>query len=79
MPAGKPRAAAAAILMGPLLLAQGLWVRRVTPKLPEAPGAREGVRAPAVATVATVATAATARPVGRSGAVGRRAAPAHRR
>jgi lysophospholipase L1-like esterase len=60
MPAGKPRAAAAAILMGPLLLAQGLWVRRVTPKLPEAPGAREGVRAPAVATVATVATAATA-------------------
>jgi lysophospholipase L1-like esterase len=30
-------------LLGPLLLAQGHWVRRVTPVLPEPDGAREGV------------------------------------
>ncbi len=39
-------ATAAAVLLAPLLVAQGLWVRRVTPKLPEAPGPREGVVAP---------------------------------
>ena len=38
---------AAAVLAAPLLLAQGLWVRRVTPKLPEAEGPREGLRLPA--------------------------------
>jgi len=41
---------ALAALAAPLLVAQGLWVRRVTPKLPEAAGAREGVRAPTGAT-----------------------------
>lgn len=32
----------AKILLGPLLLAQGLYTRRVTPKLPEAEGDRQG-------------------------------------
>ncbi len=32
-------------LAAPLLLAQGVYVRRVTPRLPEAAGAREGERA----------------------------------
>lgn len=36
---------ALAAVVAPLLVAQGLWVRRVTPKLPEAAGAREGLRA----------------------------------
>lgn len=31
-----------ALLFSPLLLAQGMWVRAKTPKLPEAEGAREG-------------------------------------
>ncbi len=31
------------ILLGPLLLGQGWWVRRVTPVLPEPPGERMGV------------------------------------
>lgn len=35
--------AAIGAFAAPLLLAQGIWVRRVTPKLPEAEGAREGV------------------------------------
>ncbi|PID35726.1 MAG: lipase [Rhodobacterales bacterium] len=30
------------LLLSPLLLLQALWVRKVTPKLPEAAGAREG-------------------------------------
>ncbi len=34
---------ASLLALGPLLLAQGLYVRRVTPRLPEPPGAREGV------------------------------------
>ena len=34
------------VLSAPLLIAQGLWVRRVTPKLPEAAGPREGLRMP---------------------------------
>lgn len=37
------------VAAAPLLFAQGLWVRRVTPKLPEAGGAREGLH-PAGAT-----------------------------
>ena len=49
MRAGRPGAAVVGILMAPLLLAQGLWVRRVTPKLPEAQGPREGVRTPDIA------------------------------
>ena len=32
----------ATVALGPLLLLQGRWVRRVTPVLPEAPGPREG-------------------------------------
>ncbi len=32
----------AKVLLGPLLLAQGLYTRRVTPKLPEAEGERHG-------------------------------------
>lgn len=31
------------VLLGPLLLGQGWWVRRVTPVLPEPPGERTGV------------------------------------
>ena len=31
------------LLLGPLLLLQGLYVRRVTPRLPEASGARQGL------------------------------------
>ncbi len=30
-------------LLGPILLLQGMWVRKVTPVLPEPPGEREGV------------------------------------
>ena len=33
----------AKILLGPLLLMQGLYTRRITPKLPEAEGERQGV------------------------------------
>jgi len=33
----------AAIVLGPILVAQGIWVRRVTPRLPEPAGARHGV------------------------------------
>lgn len=33
----------AKIILGPLLLAQGLYTRRVTPRLPEAAGERQGV------------------------------------
>jgi lysophospholipase L1-like esterase len=33
----------ATVVLGPILLAQGRYVRRVTPRLPEAPGPREGV------------------------------------
>ena len=32
-----------ALALSPLLLAQGVYVRRVTPRLPEAPGSRSGV------------------------------------
>ena len=32
------------VVAAPLLLAQGFWVRRVTPRLPEAQGPRQGVR-----------------------------------
>ena len=32
----------AKIFLGPVLLAQGLYTRRVTPKLPEAEGERQG-------------------------------------
>ena len=32
----------ATIALGPLLLLQGRYVRRVTPRLPEPPGARQG-------------------------------------
>ncbi|MGH8385103.1 MAG: SGNH/GDSL hydrolase family protein [Pseudomonas sp.] len=35
--------ALAKIMLGPVLLLQGLYTRRVTPKLPEAEGEREGV------------------------------------
>lgn len=38
--------AAMMVLLGPLLLWQGLRVRRVTPRLPEAAGPREGVTLP---------------------------------
>ncbi len=48
MRAGEWAGTTAAILLSPLLIAQGLWVRRVTPKLPEAPGPREGVLAPGI-------------------------------
>lgn len=34
--------ALATLTLGPLLLAQGRWVRRVTPRLPEAAGPRQG-------------------------------------
>ena len=50
---------AAAVLAAPLLLAQGLWVRRVTPKLPEAEGPREGLRLPVGAVGAVGAAGAT--------------------
>lgn len=30
--------------LAPVLVAQGMWARRVTPRLPEAPGARAGTR-----------------------------------
>lgn len=37
------RHALSTLLLGPLLLGQGWWVRRVTPVLPEPPGERTGV------------------------------------
>jgi lysophospholipase L1-like esterase len=40
------RTLALGVVAAPLLLAQGLWVRRVTPVLPEAQGPRAGVLAP---------------------------------
>lgn len=45
MPVRRPPAlalAATTLALGPLLLAQGLWVRARVPRLPEPPGAREG-------------------------------------
>lgn len=33
----------ASLLLGPVFLVQGMWVRRVTPRLPEPEGARAGV------------------------------------
>lgn len=37
------KAALTKILLGPLLLMQGIYTRRVTPKLPEAEGERQGI------------------------------------